>query len=69
MSDEADRADRLIDASVEQAIARARMRAREVMPYTGFCYYCGERVKSPYRWCGTECRDDWERTYAAHGRD
>ena len=28
---------------------------------TGFCLYCGEKIKSPKRWCDSSCRDAWEK--------
>jgi hypothetical protein len=28
---------------------------------TGFCLNCGEPLPEGERWCGPECRDDWER--------
>ena len=27
---------------------------------TGFCLFCGEPLADGRRWCGPECRDDWE---------
>jgi hypothetical protein len=68
MSDEADRADRLIEAALQDALAHARIRPRDAGPFTSFCYWCGMRVRSPRRWCSAECRDDWERHHAAARR-
>ena len=28
--------------------------------YTGQCWYCGEKVEAPRRWCNVNCRDDWQ---------
>lgn len=28
----------------------------------GECYWCGERLPNPMRWCGADCRD----SYSAH---
>lgn len=27
----------------------------------GFCHFCSEPVGPVDRWCGVECRDDWEK--------
>ena len=32
---------------------------------TGWCLYCETAVPAGYRWCGPECRDDWQRAQLA----
>ena len=63
MSDEADRADRAIEAAIEDAIATAR-RARREARATGRCLWCGKKTGGGRRWCDSACRDDWERRHA-----
>jgi hypothetical protein len=66
MSDEADRADRLIEAALQNALAAARRnRGPEA---TGYCLWCEEPVAEGRRWCGPECREEWERHHAAERR-
>jgi hypothetical protein len=64
VSDEADHADALIEAAVVDAIDRAR-RARKAARATGRCLWCREKTGQGRRWCGPDCRDDWERAHAA----
>ena len=26
----------------------------------GSCYYCGERIPEPMRWCDADCRNAWQ---------
>lgn len=30
------------------------------LKYTGYCYYCSEEVKSPFRFCNADCSRDYE---------
>lgn len=54
VSDDADRADRLIEAALQNALAAARRnRGPEA---TGYCLWCEEPVEEGRRWCGPECR-------------
>ena len=32
---------------------------------TGYCFNCDARLAPKLRWCGAECRDDWEKTQRA----
>jgi hypothetical protein len=32
---------------------------------TGFCFNCDARLAPKLRWCGPECRDDWQRAQRA----
>ena len=59
--DEADRAQEHIER--EEALRRRAARAPD-LPYAGACYWCGEPLPPPQRWCDAECRDDWEHDYA-----
>lgn len=58
MTDDADRSDSKIAAAIEDGINRIRRAV--VHPYTGECYFCGEEVNEPKRFCDTFCRDDWD---------
>jgi len=31
---------------------------------TGWCLHCAVPVPEGYRWCGPECRDDWQIEHA-----
>jgi len=59
--DEADLAQQMIER--EEALMR-RARRLPALPYSGQCYWCGEDVAAPRRWCDAECRDHWERARA-----
>jgi RNA polymerase-binding transcription factor DksA len=60
MADEADRAQEETERALARAIAHARARTDEALPFTGVCHWCGEPVEHPRRWCSAECRDEWE---------
>ena len=66
MTDEADRSDEKIAAAIQNGIDRARKQT--AMPYTGECYFCGEDVSSPMRFCDSFCRDDYDAMQAARRR-
>lgn len=58
MSDLADRA----EADIEHELAEAlRLLKAEGPAATGFCLYCKEPLPADARWCGTGCRDEWQR--------
>jgi len=59
--DDADRAQERIEH--EEALRRRAPRAPD-LPYAGACYWCGEPLPAPRRWCDAACRDDWEREHA-----
>ena len=64
MADDTDLTNARLEREMAAMIERVRVKPREAGPYTGYCYWCGCRVKSPRRWCDAECRDDWERDHA-----
>ena len=66
MTDEADRSDEKIAAAIQNGIDRARKQT--AMPYTGECYFCGEELSDPKRFCDTFCRDDWDAEQKAKQR-
>jgi hypothetical protein len=66
MSDEADRADRLIDAALQEALSAARRNSGPES--TGYCLWCEEPLAMGRRWCSAECREEWERYHAANRR-
>jgi hypothetical protein len=67
MSDDADRAEEIIEQTVADAIAAAR-REKRAARATGRCLWCGEKTGQGRRWCSPDCRDDWERAHAAARR-
>jgi hypothetical protein len=61
MNDNADVAQQLIDDHNETAIAKVLREKGRALLYSGYCYYCYERVHSPHIFCDLDCRSDWER--------
>lgn len=55
--DDADRAAPEIERGIEEA-QRLRHPAGPVA--TGRCLHCDEVLDDVRRWCGSECRDQWE---------
>lgn len=53
-------------SAAENAFTESRIRhyreqaARSKMVYSGFCYYCNERLKQPLVFCDLGCREDFE---------
>lgn len=66
MTDDADRSDEKIAAAIEDGLRRVRQSA--VHPFTGECYFCGEYLDEPMRFCDTFCRDDWDAMQRAKKR-
>jgi len=58
--DKADRATAEVDALKDKKIEDIRRNAKKSLLYSGFCYYCYERVHSPHLFCDLDCREDWE---------
>lgn len=59
MTDEADRSDAKIEAAILEGIRKVR--AGKSLAWTGECHWCGDGVPEPHRFCGADCRDDYER--------
>lgn len=58
--DIADRADKEIE--MLERVQREHMhRDTPEAIAIGECLFCGEPLAVGMRWCGAECRDDWER--------
>ena len=58
MSDEVDRGNDRAEEILEDAL---KVRRPEGPPPCGYCYNCSEFVGPEERWCGIECRDDYEK--------
>jgi hypothetical protein len=57
--DEADRADQESTYKLQEALRARRPAGPEA---TGECLFCGNGLTlAGQRWCGVQCRDDWER--------
>lgn len=56
--DEVDKAHQYEEAHRLAALAKKR---KNNIPATGYCLFCNELLKPGFRWCDTDCRDDWER--------
>lgn len=61
MSDDADRAEDRIEATLEDSLAqvRHRMAYRELEP-CGSCHWCNDDVSGGRLFCCRECSDDFE---------
>jgi hypothetical protein len=58
MADEADMSDLRIQLGIDQAIAQAR--SAPYLKPNGKCYSCEECVPDKLRFCGPQCRDDYQ---------
>lgn len=65
--DDIDRAQEHIEKEALGYVARSRKPAGPVP--TGRCHYCDGPVAPALRWCGDECRADWDKERAAHRRN
>jgi len=63
MSDECDRADMINTVLNRVAMHNQRRRVDEMARVVaiGECLFCEAPLQPGLRWCGKECRDDWER--------
>jgi len=61
MADPADRARKLQQAEIDAALTHRKK--TPTVRYTGNCAWCDAPVGPKQRWCGPECRDDWERDW------
>ena len=59
---EDDRAQAAELALTAQAIEAARKSTPEILA-TGECLFCEAHLPPGVRWCGAECRDDWQKEY------
>jgi deferrochelatase/peroxidase EfeB len=59
--DKVDIAQQLIDDLTDRATARALQDKQRGLLFSGYCYYCYERTRSPHIFCDNDCRTDWER--------
>ena len=64
--DDIDRAQQREEMDRDLAIAAARQNA---LPFTGDCHNCGASVPDGWRFCDSDCRDDYEREIAARRRE
>jgi hypothetical protein len=58
--DPADRADQEIEMQRRVQLEHMHRDVPEAIA-TGECLFCGEPLQVGMRWCGKECRDDWEK--------
>ena len=59
-----DRADIINDLMDKVALQNQKRRSnalREKLLPIGECLFCEEPLPPGLRWCGVECRDDWEK--------
>jgi hypothetical protein len=65
MADDIDRAQTETDFFLARAINN--LQRRELTP-RGECLFCAEKVTDRALFCGSECRDDYDRLVAARAR-
>lgn len=63
MTDDADRTDGKIEASIAEGVRLAR--SGPTLAWSGACHYCESDVAEPLRFCDADCRDDFERVERA----
>ena len=66
MSDHIDKTDKIIFAEVARGLAAVRRRPG--LEAQGCCHYCDEPLAPALRFCGVDCRDDYEEVLAANVR-
>lgn len=60
MADIADKANDLVAMNEELALRSLRSQKPKAV-FTGYCLNCEDDVVEPKRWCGADCRDQWEK--------
>jgi hypothetical protein len=60
MADVVDRANDLVEMTLENCIKKVTAKA-SIPKGIGICIECGEPVEGERRWCDVDCRDDWQR--------
>ena len=58
MADFADKSSELSEQLLDIALQNKKP---EGPTYNGKCFFCGEPVEQPKRWCDAECRDLYEK--------
>lgn len=60
MADEADRAEIQEQMARDLSIRAAIGKPLDMSNPSGECWNCGEETGIERRWCGPDCRNDWE---------
>jgi hypothetical protein len=61
LADLTDKATDYEEMARDAAVSLARVAAQRLrLPAVGQCHHCGEEVGPQARFCGPECRDDYE---------
>lgn len=61
MADDCDKASEIAERHLRAALATQLSKGRqEARPATGLCPSCGGKPPKKARFCGAECRDDFE---------
>jgi hypothetical protein len=61
MSDEADKANEQVELNERRSILYAQSLARQPVPVSYTCLFCGDTTEDGRRWCDTFCRDEHEK--------
>lgn len=67
-SDASDRASHLEELERQHLTEQVRQNIKR-MPFTGYCYFCGENTPSPRIFCDVDCRDMYEHEHEARRRN
>jgi predicted nucleic acid-binding Zn ribbon protein len=65
MADEVDKANEYAEVFLDVALKNHKH--KPIPAGVGICMNCGVPVEGDARWCGVECRDDWEANAKRHG--
>jgi len=60
-ADQADQAEESLRRALQRSVTNPMRRKTPEANAIGECLWCGEPLGVGMRWCGTECRDDWEK--------
>jgi len=70
MTDVIDEANELAQRLLNEAIAKHKASERPPLPVKGVCYFCDAVLDDMTgRFCGPECRDDWQAAQEAARRN
>jgi hypothetical protein len=60
-ADQADQAEESLRRAMQRSATNPMHRETVDAVAIGECLWCGEALGPGMRWCGKECRDDWEK--------
>ncbi len=69
MSDEADRADGIIENMIADGIERVRRKLERCLPSIGVCHNCESPISGGRVFCSKDCSDDFDARREARKRN